>query len=79
MEVGRASALRETLSVLAASPPPDPLELARLVSAKLSDKYDAFLDEELLCAAYASERIDSQSLPALAACVLGKWHPSPTN
>ena len=73
LEVGRASALRETLSILAASTPPDPLELAGLVSAKLSDKYDAFLDEDLLCAAYASERIDAQSLPALAADVLGRW------
>ncbi len=69
--------LREELSVLAASDPPDPLELAGLVRAKVTDKYDSFLDEGLLNASYASSSIDSQALPGLATELLQRWPETP--
>jgi ATP-dependent Lhr-like helicase len=73
-----AAKLRSALAELAAAPPPDPLELARLVEDKACEKYDPFLDDDLLCRAYASERIDASALPALAGEVLAKWLPEPS-
>jgi ATP-dependent Lhr-like helicase len=67
------TALRDELGILSASEPPDALELAGLVESKVSDKYDPFLDEELLCEAYASAHIDVQAVPAMAADLLGRW------
>ena len=66
-------ALQAELTVLAASPPPDALELAGLVESKVSDKYDQLLDEELLCHAYASAHLDVVAIPGLAADLLGRW------
>lgn len=49
------------------APPPDPLELARLVPEKQFDKYDCYLGDELLSLSYARERVDAASVPELAA------------
>lgn len=43
---------------LAASAPPDPSALARTVRAKARDKYDRYLSDELLDAAYAARALD---------------------
>ena len=75
--IGRAVSLRKELSVLAVSDPPHAVELAGLVEGKESDKYDCFLDDELLCAAYASERIEVKSLPGLASDILRRWSEDP--
>ncbi len=39
-------------------PPPEPRELARVVENKVSEKYDAYLSEDLLCADYGSRALD---------------------
>jgi ATP-dependent helicase Lhr and Lhr-like helicase len=65
--------LRQALISLARCRPPDALGLAALVEAKASDKYDYYLDEELLCAAYAAECLDVQSLLGVAAEILQRW------
>lgn len=43
---------------LAAGPPPDPVALAGRVRAKIHDKYDRYLGEELLNLAYAARALD---------------------
>ena len=73
LRLDRADAVLRELSSIAASEPPGPVELAGLVESKLLEKYDGFLDEELLCVAYAAERIDAAALPALAANVVRRW------
>lgn len=50
--------LHATLSRLAASPPPDPVDLARNVLVKEHDKHDRFLGEALLTEAYAARSLD---------------------
>lgn len=44
------------LRELATSPPPDPVALASTVRAKVHDKYDRYLSEELL--AYTARALD---------------------
>jgi len=46
------------LGDLADSAPPDPLDLARCVRAKVRDKYDRYLGEDLLNRAYAARALD---------------------
>lgn len=46
------------LEEMAASPPPDPKELAALVPDRALDKYDEFLGPNLLSAAYAARKLD---------------------
>ena len=65
--------LRTELAALENGPAPDPLDLARIVEEKAFEKYDPFLDDDLLCRAYASERIDASALPALAGEILARW------
>jgi ATP-dependent Lhr-like helicase len=59
------------LADLAAAPPPDARALAALVPEKHLDKYDEYLGEDLLTAAYAERRIDVEAawsaLPGLLA------------
>ncbi len=47
-----------TIKELAAGPPPDPVALAGKVRAKIYDKYDRYLSEELLNVAYAARALD---------------------
>jgi ATP-dependent Lhr-like helicase len=71
--VGVSAAHREplvnTLSALAVRPP-DALELAKLVKNKVIEKFDPFLGDELLDLAWARDRLDIASLPALASELL---------
>ncbi len=50
--------LAELIRKLAGGPPPDPVALAGTVRAKVHDKYDRYLGEELLNLAYASRALD---------------------
>jgi ATP-dependent Lhr-like helicase len=52
------SHLLEVIRDLAASPPADPVTLAKTVRAKTHDKYDRYLSEELLDIAYATRALD---------------------
>jgi ATP-dependent Lhr-like helicase len=62
--------LRIALRAIAASAPPDGALLARLVEDKARDKYDRYLDEELLCLDWASEHLDTSRIPDVAADIL---------
>lgn len=66
----RAESLREELSRLANSPPPDPLELASYVKQNVFEKFDPFLSEEILRFAFARERLDVQNLPEIARALI---------
>ncbi|MEU4645371.1 hypothetical protein, partial [Micromonospora sp. NPDC023814] len=50
--------LLEVIKELAVSPPPDPVALASTVRAKMHDKYDRYLGEELQNLAYAARALD---------------------
>jgi ATP-dependent Lhr-like helicase len=50
--------LSELINRLAAETPPDPLALAATVPAKAADKYDEYLNEDLLNLAYAARALD---------------------
>ncbi|WP_252275430.1 DEAD/DEAH box helicase [Nocardioides sp. LMS-CY] len=50
--------LRATARDLLADPPPDAASLAATVPIKAHDKYDEYLSEPLLCAAYAARNLD---------------------
>jgi ATP-dependent Lhr-like helicase len=63
----RELALAAELKRLASEPLPNALELARLVENKVVEKFDMFLGDDLLNLAWARDRLDVDSLPALAA------------
>jgi ATP-dependent Lhr-like helicase len=50
--------LRTQVKELAARPAPDPVSLARTVRAKVHDKYDRYLSDELLDVGYAARALD---------------------
>jgi ATP-dependent Lhr-like helicase len=50
--------VRDLIRELATSAPPDPITLAGTVPAKARDKYDRYLSNELLDAAYAARALD---------------------
>ncbi len=50
--------LLDVIRELAAGPAPDPVTLAATVRAKVHDKYDRYLSEELLNLAYAARALD---------------------
>jgi ATP-dependent helicase Lhr and Lhr-like helicase len=50
--------LLDVVRTLAAGPAPEPVALAATVRAKLHDKYDRYLSEELLNLAYAARALD---------------------
>jgi ATP-dependent Lhr-like helicase len=50
--------LHDVVRELAAGPAPDPVALAATVRAKLHDKYDRYLSEEILNLAYAARALD---------------------
>jgi ATP-dependent helicase Lhr and Lhr-like helicase len=58
-----AKVLKE-LRAIATKPPVNPIALAATVRNKISEKYDPFLSEELLCQNYASSYLNTQ----------GAWH-----
>ena len=60
-----------TLGSLATEPPLDTVELAKLVKNKVVEKFDDFLGDELLQVAWARDRLDVATLPALASKLLG--------
>jgi hypothetical protein len=62
-----AAALMPHLRALAAQGPADPVDLARTVANKLTEKHHVFLGEELLATDYASTRLDPEG--AWQACV----------
>jgi ATP-dependent Lhr-like helicase len=66
----REDALRNTLSDIANSAPPDALELAEFVEQNVIEKFDPYLGRELLTLAFAHQHIDVESLPAVAAQLL---------
>jgi hypothetical protein len=63
----KEAALVTELKRLASEPPPNALELARLVENKAVEKFDMFLGDDLLNLAWARDRLDVDSLPTVAA------------
>ena len=63
----KETALAAELKRLASEPPPDALDLAALVKNKAVEKFDMFLGDDLLNLAWARDRLDVASLPAVAA------------
>jgi len=61
------TALAAELKRLASEPPPDALDLVALVENKAVEKFDTFLGDDLLNLAWARDRLDVASLPAVAA------------
>ena len=66
----KETALAEALSALARGDVPAPLDLARMVRNRETEKFDAFLGDELLMLAWARDRIDAEGLPETAARLL---------
>jgi ATP-dependent Lhr-like helicase len=58
--------LLDTIESLATSPAPDPVAIAATVRAKQHDKYDRYLNEDLLNLAYAARALD---VPGAWACL----------
>ncbi|WP_433784428.1 DEAD/DEAH box helicase [Actinomycetospora sp. CA-101289] len=54
-------AVRRLLDRLATAPPPDPMDLAATVPAKVEEKWDDVLSPELLDRAYAARALDVES------------------
>ncbi len=74
LEITRSTpqAVATVLQTLATSPPPDPLALARVSETRLIGKYDELLNETLQIRSYASQRLDTAALPALAGTLIGR-------
>jgi ATP-dependent helicase Lhr and Lhr-like helicase len=62
--------LRAILSELAHSPPPDGEVLAQLAAKPAREKYDPYLTDALLARVVANERLEAQSVPAIARRIL---------
>lgn len=69
----QGEAVLAALRGLAGAPPPDAVELARLVPEKARSKFDHYLDEDLLSLDYASEMIDVSRLPEVAGRLADGW------
>jgi ATP-dependent Lhr-like helicase len=69
VSASREDALARELSRLASSPPPDVLELAAFVEQNVIEKFDVYLGGDLLTLAYASEHLDVEGLPVIAAAL----------
>jgi ATP-dependent Lhr-like helicase len=65
--------LVDELGRLARTPPPDAFDLASYVKNKISEKFDIYLGDDLLTLAFATERLDVDDLPDLAARMLDGW------
>ena len=66
--------LMTTLSALANGSLPSALELAGMVENKIVEKFDIFLDDELLEQAWAQDRLDVSNLPGIASELLRSLH-----
>jgi ATP-dependent helicase Lhr and Lhr-like helicase len=62
-------ALLRTLARIAGAPPPDGAGLAARAPDLQRAKFDGYLDRDLLARCYASERLDTDPLPALASAL----------
>jgi ATP-dependent Lhr-like helicase len=58
------------LQAIATNGAPDALALAALAADKISEKFDEYLDDDLLTANYASQRISAREVPAIARSLL---------
>lgn len=67
-------AVRRTLDLLATTPPPDPMDLAATVPAKVEEKWDEVLSPELLDRAYAARALDVEGAWAWLRSRTGKTH-----
>ena len=67
------SKLIAALKIIAEGPVPDAKILARLVPDMKRAKYDAYLGDELLARCYASEHIDAERVPIIAADLLSRF------
>ncbi len=56
----KPAAVRERLHAISKAGISDPMRLAAAVANKPREKYDAFLDEDLLCADFASRQLDPE-------------------
>lgn len=72
LEVHRQSVsiVEGVLRSLAASPPPDPVDLAANVGNLIREKYDPYLTHGLLSVGYASDRLRPEAVPKLAKMLL---------
>ena len=61
-----AGRLRASLVAIGNEPPQDAVELARRVPDRRLDKFDDYLDDDLLALSYASSNIDVAPIPRLA-------------
>jgi ATP-dependent Lhr-like helicase len=68
---GRES-LIPALRELASSAPPDPIRLARRVPDAIHDKFDRYLEGDLLAATFASSALDTGRVPSVAADLLAR-------
>ncbi|MGH2342497.1 DEAD/DEAH box helicase [Segnochrobactraceae bacterium EtOH-i3] len=64
--------LRTALAEIAAAPAPDALTLAAAAENRQLGKYDPYLTDELLLHSFASQRVAPETLPAMAAALLGE-------
>jgi hypothetical protein len=55
------AALKEKLQAIANAGMGDPMDLAAAVASKPREKYDTFLNENLLCADFASRQLDPEA------------------
>jgi ATP-dependent helicase Lhr and Lhr-like helicase len=72
----KEDALVATLSNLANSAAPDPLDLAAMIENKGIEKFDNFLGDELVTLAWARDRIDVEGLPEMALRLLTAIRPT---
>jgi ATP-dependent Lhr-like helicase len=68
--VEQEAALLAVLRLMAASPAPDPSELATMIQDKAVEKFDPFLGDDLLITAWAHDRLDGADVPEVAARLL---------
>ncbi|HEX4506684.1 MAG TPA: ATP-dependent helicase, partial [Alphaproteobacteria bacterium] len=69
--------LLDELSRLAGGSAPDAFDLAAYVKNKMSEKFGIYLGDDLLTLAFATERIEPEGLPELAARMLDGWRAPP--
>jgi hypothetical protein len=62
--------VRAALAHLSQNAPPAPLYLARQVANKQHDKYDRYLNEELLSLSFAGRALTTNELPELSAVLI---------
>lgn len=66
--------LCQCLKEVVAQGPADPLVLSRSIANKLTEKYDAFLPEEMLCEDYGKSRLDTEGAWSTLSRIVGPNH-----